>query len=170
MGLEKDDFYVDAIENDWVTDLDIDYAYEHYAHLNVLQLKAYWSKEASVWVFLIYIKDIGTVAFHYFLNPVMQYLQEQSCDWDENFYIFDGRPIDDEATNAFEYFPKLVQRRVFEKRGKLNRENCKMILKFVNWALDNLDDFYGDVFLDKEETRKEYQKLRDNLLPILKVR
>ena len=168
--LKKDDFYTDAIQNDWVTDLDIKWAYEHYVHLNTTQVKEYWQKESSVSVFLLYIEDIGTVAFHYYLTPIMQYIQEQSFYWDENFDIFDGRPIDDDAVCAFDSFPRILQRRFFEKNGKLNRENCKMILQFVNWALDSLDSFNREVFLDKEVTRKEYQKLKDSLRLNFKVR
>jgi len=170
MTLKKDDFYTDSIQGDWVTDLDIKWAYEHYAHLNVIQLKEYWQKESSVSVFLLYIEDIGTVAFHYFLNPIMLYIQEQSVYWDENFDLFDGRPIDDEAAFAFESFPRLLVRRFVEKKGKLNQENYQSILIFVNWALENLDNFHEDVFLDKSETKKEYHKLKDSLELIFKVR
>jgi len=170
MTLKKEDFYNEALLNDWVTDLDIKWAYEHYAHLNVMQVKEYWQKESSVSVFLLYIEDIGTVAFHYFLNPIMQYIQEQSVYWDENFDLFDGRPIDDEAVYAFDSYPRLLQRRFFEKNGKLNQENYQPILTFVDWTLENLDNFHEDVFLDKSEIRKEYQKLKDSLELIFKVR
>ncbi len=161
--LKKDDLYFNATQNDWVTVMDIVWAYKHYAHMDEKQLKEYWQKKGSISIFLLDIEDIGEKAFQYFVKVVIEYIQEQSIYWDESFEVFDDRPIDDDAVSAFESFPRVLHRRFIEKNGKLNQENYKVILEFIDWALYSLDSFNKEIFLAKETTREEHQRLRDDL-------
>ncbi len=162
--LKKDDFYFNATQNDWVTVMDIAWAYEHYAHMDEKQLKEYWQKKGSVGVFLLNIEDIGEKAFQYFAKIVIKYIQEQSIYWDESFEVFDDRSIDDDALWAFESFPNIIERRYFKKKREIKEEFRNIILEFTKWALNGFDIFYEDIFLDKEVLQATYCRLQERLV------